>query len=503
MPVHPEAVRLNLEYYQKAAKSLLKSAQSGDADALERVARHSPQPSRPPRLHQAQLTIARELGFANWPRFKAHLVESSLDFRALAAEFVNAALADARRAEAMLRRHPKISGAGLFTALVLGDVRRVERALEESAQFATAKGGPRAWQPLLYVCFSRFGNGGSSRARDLTETARLLLGRGADPNASYTDERWPDSPLSCLYASAGLNNNPALARALLEAGARPDDSESLYHSTEHADLSCLRLLLEYGASPRGGLNHMLDYENIDGVRLLLAAGADPNQLNQRGETALHWAVWRGRSTLIIAELLDAGVDMDVRRNDGRTAYALAVQSGQTETATLLVSHGVSTDLSAIDRFLGACATADASDLSCLLADPAGIPLPVQYHRLLPEFAASHRTQAVRALLAVGVPVDTPGDYGGTALHWACWKGYADLVELLLDHGAPLTIEDNVLHSTPAGWFVHGLRNSLARDGDYPQVVRLLLAAGATIAAGDIPTGEPAVDDVLRERGLIE
>jgi ankyrin repeat protein len=120
-----------------------------------------------------------------------------------------------------------------------------------------------------------------------------------------------------LYASAGLNN-PALARALLEAGARLDDSESLYHFTGHADLTCLRLLLEYGASPRGGLNHMLDYENIDGVRLMLPAGADPNQLNQRGETALHWAVWRGRSAPIIAELLGAGFNMDARRKDGRT-----------------------------------------------------------------------------------------------------------------------------------------------------------------------------------------
>jgi ankyrin repeat protein len=113
-------------------------------------------------------------------------------------------------------------------------------------------------------------------------------------------------------------------------------------------------------------------------------------------------------------------------------------------------------------------------------------LPVQNQRLLPEFAASHRSQAVRALLTAGVAVDTAGDYGGTALHWACWKGYADLVKLLLDHGAPLTIEDNVFHSTPTGWFSHGRRNSLERDGDYPQVARLLLAAGATIAASDMP-----------------
>jgi ankyrin repeat protein len=207
---------------------------------------------------------------------------------------------------------------------------------------------------------------------------------------------------------------------------------------------------------------MLDYENIDGVRLLLAAGADSNEINQLGETALHWAVWRGRSTEIVAELLDASISMDVRRKDGRTAYALAVRSGQTETATLLASRGANTDLSVLDRFLGACAAADPLNLSRLLADSTEIPLPAEYERLLPEFAASHRTPAVRALLAAGVPVDTPGDYGGTALHWACWKGYADLVKMLLDHGAPLTVGDQVFGSTPAGWFSHGLRNSLGR-----------------------------------------
>jgi hypothetical protein len=48
--VHPTA-RLNLEYYRKAAKSLLKAAHSGDASALERIARHSPKPGGRPALH--------------------------------------------------------------------------------------------------------------------------------------------------------------------------------------------------------------------------------------------------------------------------------------------------------------------------------------------------------------------------------------------------------------------------------------------------------------------
>jgi ankyrin repeat protein len=483
----------NLEYYRKAAKSLLKAAQSGDAGALERIARHSTTIA----LNKAQLTIAREQGFASWPRFRAFLLESSFDFQALVAEFTNAALGDARRAEEMLARHPGIAGAGFYTALVLGDAQPVERALSASPAIANTKGGPREWEPLLYVCFSRLAKG------DPAAIARLLLASGADPNATYVDERWPDSPLSCLYGATGLNNSPALARVLLEAGARPDDSESLYHSTEHPDLACLRLLLEHGASPRSTnvLKHMLDHEHTEGLRLLLAAGADPNEVNQRGETALHWAVWRGRGAETVALLLDAGASIDVRRKDGRTAYAVAVRSGQTLTAKLLEKRGANTEISEMDRFIGACASADPGELDHLLANAPEMVLTEEYSRLLPDLASSHCTSAVRALLAAGVPVDSRGELGGTALHWACWKGFADLVKLLIERGASLTIEDETFHGTPAGWFAHGLQNSPERDGDYPQAARLLLAAGATMADRDVPTGDPGVDAVLREYGL--
>jgi ankyrin repeat protein len=466
MPTHPEATRLNLEYYRKAAKALLKAAQSGDASAVERIARYFP--GAAPALHHAQLTIAREQGFASWPRFRAFLVESSLDSHGLVAEFIDAALGDARRARVMLTRHHEIERAGLYPALVLGDVSRVEKALAEMPDLATRKGGPREWAPLLYVGFSRLGSG------DPAGTARLLLTHGADPNASYTDERWPAWPLSCLYAATGLNNNPELARALLDAGANPDDSESLYHSTEHPGLECLKLLIEYHASPTGtnALKHMLDREEIEGVRLLLAAGADPNQVNSRGETALHWAVWRGRGSEIISVLLDAGADIDARRMDGLTASALAVQTGQPSIAILLASRGANTEIAPLE------------------------PAP------LPDLAMNRHVSAVRSQLAAGVPVDTRGEAGGTALHWACWKGYPDLVRMLLDHSASLTIEDHEFHATPCGWLSHGSTNCTDGDGDHPQVARLLLAAGGTFKDGALPTGNEAVDAVFREHGLI-
>jgi hypothetical protein len=169
MPDDREAVRLNPEYYRKAAIYLLKAAQSGEAAALERIARVSP--DTPPALHHAQLTIAREQGFASWPRFRAFLIESSLDFYGLADKFIEAALDDLRSAQEMLARHAEVAGVGFYVALVVGHGSRIECALGESPELATAKGGPRNWEPLLYVCFSRFAGARSKRAADLTATA--------------------------------------------------------------------------------------------------------------------------------------------------------------------------------------------------------------------------------------------------------------------------------------------------------------------------------------------
>ena len=85
MPTHSEATRRNLEYYRKQAKSLLKAVKSGDREAAQRLTHHVR------RFHQssfagvalcdAQLAIAREQGFASWPRFKTFLEQSALAFQ--------------------------------------------------------------------------------------------------------------------------------------------------------------------------------------------------------------------------------------------------------------------------------------------------------------------------------------------------------------------------------------------------------------------------------------
>ena len=485
-----ETASLNIEFYRKAAKALLKAARAGDRGANDRLKAAGTTGEAPKDvhvLHVAQLAIAREQGFASWPRFVAFITESNLDVQGLVARFLATAIADPLRARDLLADHPELRGAGFHVALVLGRWQQVAEAIEADPALATRPGGPNAVEPLVYACFSRFGHVRAPEAADLALTVRLLLRHGADPDTALMSEH---GPLSCLYAACGLNGNVEITRLLLEAGADPNDGESLYHATEQPDLACLKRLLDHGAQVTGSnaIKHILDWEGPDGLRLLLEAGGDPNETNPEGDTALHWAVRRNRSPGIVALLLDHGADIDAVRHDGRTAYALAVVSGQAAVAELLAARGADTRLSAIDAFVAGRGD-EVPKESALSAENA---------RLLTHLAESGNLPGVEALLKAGVPVDARGDGGITALHYACWRGNAALIRLLLAYGAPLDLSDNMYRATPGGYLHHGATH--CGEGDYAESTRLMIAAG--VREWTKPSGHPKMDAVLREHGII-
>lgn len=70
--------RLNLEQQRKRAKELLKGINAGEHSALARVTQWITPRSDALKLADAQLVIARECGFASWPRLKQHIDSISL-----------------------------------------------------------------------------------------------------------------------------------------------------------------------------------------------------------------------------------------------------------------------------------------------------------------------------------------------------------------------------------------------------------------------------------------
>lgn len=83
---------------------------------------------------------------------------------------------------------------------------------------------------------------------------------------------------------------------------------------------------------------IVDRVQLRSLALILAAKPDVNALTSNGETALHWASFRGR-TGMVRLLLEAGADREIRaESDGRTALQMAKDEGHLEVVRILESR---------------------------------------------------------------------------------------------------------------------------------------------------------------------
>ncbi|MEM8589179.1 MAG: ankyrin repeat domain-containing protein [Pseudomonadota bacterium] len=456
------------------------------------------------KLSEAQLGLARDYGFASWPKLKQAVDEQrpfTID------DFLKAATG--RRldlAEAMLKRRPDLASATLQTAAVLGDVPALQRFLADDPAAATRPDGPLDWPPLMYLCWSVFLK--ADRDRPFEAATRWLMDAGADPNA-FCAERSdpPNRRWSALYGAAGEAGHAGVTKLLLKAGADPDDNESLYHAAEQRDTACLALLLDAGATIKGtnALFRKLDFEDPAGLQLFFDHGADPNhpiyrdEGPQPGTNALFHAIRRGRSAAVIAMLLEHGVDTDQRDADGLTAYAQAYRAGSAEIAELLADRGASTSLTPVDHLIGACSRGAVDEVSLTLKAEPNLAdrLSPSEARILVEAAFRGQADAVGLLLDAGIDIETRGDTDGTALHHASNRGYPDVVALLIERGADIEAVSAMTDSGPLGWAIYGARYEPNRDGDYEGVVRHLLAAGATVEDWMDEMATDALWDVMR------
>ena len=240
--------RVDLGQLRRQAKELRDAARGGEPAAVERIARHARSVELPGgvSLAVAQLVIARELGFASWPKLKA-AVESraAVSDRAslLLAASVDGYIGRARR---LLEADPTLGRFDIRTAAVVGDAAWVERLVEADRSAATGVDRERGWPPLLYVCYSHSHRVEPPRAREMVAVAGRLLDAGASPDTN--NGAGPHHGYrSALHGSVTVNN-PELTRLLLQRGADPNDGESLYQAAGHRDHQCLQLLLAYGRS---------------------------------------------------------------------------------------------------------------------------------------------------------------------------------------------------------------------------------------------------------------
>jgi ankyrin repeat protein len=503
--------RASVDQLKKQAKDLLAEVRAGEAEAQERAKRILP--IFRGNLADAQFVVAREYGFESWTKLRRRV--EAIDLADPKTAFTDAACVpmdgsshgsgDRIRADAILAAHPSIASADVFLAAIVGDDAAIARFLDADPSAATATGGLFDWDPLTYLCFSRY-LCDAARSESFARAARLLLERGASANTGfYWQEHEPDPCFEAvLYGASAVAKHLEVTRALLDHGADPNDEETSYHLAEGYENDVLKLVVETGRVSPTSLVTMLmrkhDWHDEDGIVWLLDHGADPNFLTRWGRRPLHQAIERDNSLDKIVALLDHGADPALPNKDGKTAAALAARAGRADVLGLFAQRGHDVALDGADAFMAACARGDAAGARARLDAEPG--LRVSESTALVSFAAAGNAAGVALLLDLGFdPALRASPWGGskddTPLHIAIWRGRHAAAKVLIARSAPLEAK-NGRGETPLAYSVRAKRDSEWDGAQALETVEALLAAGADTSVLQQPTGWDALDERLRK-----
>lgn len=212
-------------------------------------------------------------------------------------------------------------------------------------------------------------------------------------------------------------------------------------------------------------------------RTLLAVGATWPGWASADAPALVRAAEAG-DMAALGWLLDAGVPVDTRDAQGRTALLAATHADRVDAARLLIERGA--DVNAKDTM---------QDSPYLLAGAQG------------------RLAILRMTLAAGADLKSTNRYGGTALIPAAHYGHVETVRELLK------TRIDIDHVNRLGWTAL-LEAIILGDGGaaHSEIVRLLVAHGASLQLADAQgvtplahaerRGQRTIVEILRRAGAL-
>jgi len=171
-----------------------------------------------------------------------------------------------------------------------------------------------------------------SGERDEVDVVKLLLARGANPNARLKapimqrHHTGGDAALgegATPFMRAAKSGDVEVMRLLLEAGA---DATSTRPNQATALMFAAGLGWRDGSPAAPSYDQGSDKDAVEAIALCLDAGLDINATTTTGDTALHAAIAGRGSELIVRYLVERGASLQAKNKQGRTPLDVAVAS---------------------------------------------------------------------------------------------------------------------------------------------------------------------------------
>jgi ankyrin repeat protein len=459
LPAHP-----NLEQYRKQAKEFVRAARAGDTRAFAVMREHHPRfkyasddELRRTRfaLADAQLIVARRHGFESWPKFAKHIETITSESSSRIWTSAEKALVggDIKKLDALLARHgdmlrkgPVQSSwwGGLAPNYSKGDARAIIarehdfESWDQFASFAEAMKDPRSPVAQFEAAVDAIIIGDIATLEGLLRANPSLVGARSTRKHHSTLLHYVGSNGVEGFRQRTPKNIVKVAEVLLDAGADIDATADMYG----------------GGSDTLGLAATSIHPVTAGVQeelmvFLLARGASLG--GQKGAAA-----WSKLINACHANGRPGAAEFLARRADALDLEAAAGVGRLDIVKTFFDTNGRltpnATDKQMQDGFTWACEYGRTNVVEFLLQRGMDVAAKLRHHRQ-------------------------------TGLHWAAYGGYADTVRVLLRHNAPVNVKDETFETTPLRWALYAWAGGGPHAGDsqYYDVVKLLVAAGATVA----------------------
>ncbi len=323
----------NLDHLKHQAKDLLRDYRAGQMAAYQRIREFHPQfvavpdhemPSHSFNLSDAQLSIAREYGYASWPRLKVVIAEKQYEKQLLSY--------DDRLPEGPFKQALQYMDAG--------DGLRLKELLEKNPgivhEQVSFEGGNYFSTPTLLEFLPENPIRQGKLPSNVIAIAEILLVAGASENHAALNETLMLTATGQVCRECGVQNQ--LLKLLCRHGADP--SAAMHSALAHQELEAARILIEYGASL--DLPAAATLDERDTVRRMTER-VDESTL----QLALSLAANAGRNG-VVKILLESGADPNRYNPPGAHSHCTplhsAVASNQYETVKTLIEGGANADM---------------------------------------------------------------------------------------------------------------------------------------------------------------